>query len=251
MDPRVKARRVEVARDRGRRRRRRLVLLVLALVVVGGAVGVTQSPLLDVDRVGVSGGSHATDGAVRSAAGIRIGRPMISVDLMAAQHRVEALPWVAEAQVTRRWPASVHVAVVERVPVAVAGGGADAVLVDRTGAVLGAAAGNVDHLPIIPIARPPAAGERLAPRARALVAMLDRLPPELGRQVTKALVRSDGLGLVLNDGVRVHLGDGTRLKAKSDAVLVLLDQADRSTIDSIDVSVHGSAALTRHKAEGA
>ena len=250
MDPRVKARRVEVARDRGRRRRRRLVVLVLAVVVAGGAVGVTQSPLLDVDRVGVSGGTHATDAAVRSAAGIRIGRSMISVDPVAAQHRVEALPWVAEARVTRRWPASVHVVVTERVPVAVAGSDAGAVLVDRTGAVLGAA-GDVDNLPVIPIAHPPAAGDRLAPRARALVSMLDRLPPALGKQVTKALVRSDGLGLVLNDGVRVHLGDGTRLAAKSDAVLVLLDQADRATIDSIDVSVHGSAALTRHKAGGA
>ena len=250
MDPRLKARRVEVARDRGRRRRRRLALLVLVVVLIGAAVGATQSPLLDVDRVQVSGGTHATEAAVRAAVGIRVGRSMVSVDPAVAQRRVEALPWVAEARVTRRWPASVNVVVSERIPVAVAGSGSVAVLVDRTGTVLGAA-GDADHLPTVPMATPPAVGERLAPRARALVAVVDRLPPALRRQVAKALVRSDGLGLVLDDGVRVHLGDGTRLRAKSDAVLVLLDQADRQTIDSIDVSVHGSAAFTRHKGEGA
>ena len=46
MDPRVQARRVEVARDQGRRRRRRLLGVFAVLLVAGGAWGITQSPLM-------------------------------------------------------------------------------------------------------------------------------------------------------------------------------------------------------------
>lgn len=249
IDPRVQARRVEVARDQGRRRRRRLLAVVAVLVVVGGAWAATQSPLMAVRQVAVVGAPQSGAPAVRQAAGIAVGRPVVSVDEAAAAARVEALPWVESAVVTSKLPHDVRIRVTERRPVAVAGEGSTAVLVDRTGQALGPAA-DAD-LPVVLAESVPQPGGRLAPNSREAVAVVAALPPQLARQVATVERHTRSLRLVLDDAVVVELGDGTRLKAKSDAALALLDQADRATIATIDVSVPGTAALTRSEAEGA
>ena len=55
-----------------------------------------------------------------------------------------------------------------------------------------------------------------------------------------------GTTLVLTDGIEVRWGDATQATAKSDALQVLLEQADRPTIEGIDVSVPRAATLTRN-----
>lgn len=250
MDPRLRARRIEVERDRGRRRLRRLVALAVVTAVVVLGIAVARSPLLDVDTVVVDDARATGDDVVRRAAGIERGRAMTSVDLGAAEARVEDLPWIAAATVTREWPGTVRVQVTERTAVAVAGRGSAAVLVDRDARILGPA-GDVDDLPVASRAVPGEPGERLAADDRPVVALLARLPDDLLAQVDRGRVDGEGLGLVLRDGIEVHLGDGTRVRAKSAAVLVLLEQADRPTIATIDVSVPGPAALTRTPSEGA
>ena len=93
----------------------------------------------------------------------------------------------------------------------------------------------------------------LTERVRLLLAVRvgELVVPQLARQVATVERHTRSLRLVLDDAVVVELGDGTRLKAKSDAALALLDQADRATIATIDVSVPGTAALTRSEAAGA
>lgn len=247
IDPRVQARRVEVARDQGRRRRRRLLAVLALVVLLGGAFAATQSPLLAVDQITVTGAARTGAPAVQAAAGIDPGRPLVSVDEGAAQARVEGLPWVAAAEVTSHWPHTVRIRVTERVPVA--GEGSAAVLVDRTGQVLGPA--EDADLPVVITAAVPEPGGRLAAQSRGAVAVVAALPPALAEQVSTVERHTNSLVVTLRDGIEVELGDQTRLKAKSEAALALLEQADRPTIATIDVSVPGTAALTRSEAEGA
>lgn len=249
IDPRVQARRVEVARDQGRRRRRRLLAVLALVVLLGGAFAATQSPLLAVDQITITGAARTGAPAVQAAAGIDPGRPLVSVDEGAAQARVEGLPWVAAAEVTSHWPHTVRIRVTERVPVAVAGQGPAAVLVDRTGQVLGPA--DDADLPVVITAAVPEPGGRLAAQSRGAVAVVAALPPALAEQVSTVERHTNSLVVTLRDGIEVELGDQTRLKAKSEAALALLEQADRPTIATIDVSVPGTAALTRSEAEGA
>jgi hypothetical protein len=124
IDPRIRARRIEVARGTGRRRLRRIG--VGALVVAAGAAGwgVAQSALLDVDRIEVEGAEQTGQEAVRSAIGIDPGDPLVSVDLGGAEEAVAELPWVASATVHRGWPGSIRVAVEERRAVAAVRAGA-------------------------------------------------------------------------------------------------------------------------------
>lgn len=245
MDPRVRARRIEVARSHGRRRFRRLAVLLALSFLVLLAVALTRSPLLDVDTVRVEGVARTDPDLVRGAAGIETKQPMTSVDLGAAEDRVEALPWVADAKVERQWPATVSVSVTERVPVAVAGDGPGAVLVDRDGRILGAATSSDQVLPVAgpdPVEGP---GALVPENQRRLVATLAALPDDMRDQVVRGTVDGSGLGMELRDGIEVHLGDRTRLSAKIDALTVVLDQADRGSIATVDVAVPAAAAVTR------
>lgn len=245
MDPRVRARRIEVARSHGRRRFWRLAALLALSFLVLAVVALTRSPLLDVDSVTVEGTARVDPELIRGTAAVDTKQPMTSVDLGAAEARLEALPWVAAATVARDWPSTVTISITERVPVAVAGDGPGAVLVDRDGRLLGAATVSDQVLPTAgpdPVEGP---GALLPEHQRRLVATLAALPEEIRREVVQGTVDRSGLGLELRDGILVRLGDRTRLSAKIDAIRAVLDQADRPTIATIDVAAPGAAAVTR------
>ncbi|MFN8017884.1 MAG: FtsQ-type POTRA domain-containing protein [Acidimicrobiales bacterium] len=243
IEPKLQARRIEVARDQGRRRLRRLGVLVLVLLLVVGAVALTQSPALDVDQVQVRGARRTDVAAIRTASGVRAGQSMVGVDPSAAAAQVEALPSVADAQVVRHWPGTVQIVVVERVPVAQVGEGSGAVLVDRSGRAL-AAAPSSSSLPVLS-GRPAAVGQQVSSARQAALAVVADLPRDLRRQVASARVTPTGVALELDDGIEVRWGDTSQATAKAEALRVLLEQADRPTIASVDVSVPRASTLKR------
>lgn len=242
VDPRLQARRIEVARGEGRRRLRWVVAGIVLVVLVGGAFAVTRSPVLDVDTVAVRGASRTPESEVEANAGIALGSPMLDVDAAAAERRLEALPWVERATVTRSWPGTVEIALVERTPVAVVGSGSGAVAVDRDGRVLGPA-GDAD-LPVV-AGDAADAGEDLTDTQRWVVGAVAALPAELRTEVAGASATPSGIRFTLTDDIEVRWGDRSQPTAKADALDVLLEQADRATIATIDVSVPRAATVTR------
>lgn len=247
--PRMAARATGVAREGARRRGRRVLRLLLVVLVVAGAFVVTRSPLLDVDRVVLTGAERTDRATLLDALGIAPGRPMASIDEDAAAARLRALPWVADASVAVDWPGTVRVRVRERTAVAQAGRGAAAVQVDAEGRALGPADAERPLPSIGSVA--PEVGERVSAAARVRAGAVAGLPGALRSQVDE--VRTDDGSIVaeLDDGIEVRLGEPTQLRTKGEAVLALLDQADRTTIASIDVAVPGAAALTRNDGGGA
>lgn len=248
IDPRLRDRRIEVARDQGRKRLRRFVVLAVLVLLVGGAVAATRSPLLDVDRVQVRGAANTDAAAARKAAGVELGRPMVSVDPAAVERRIARLPWVQDATVTRSWPGTVTVTLVERTPVATMGSGSSAVLVDDQGRVLGPAAG-AKALPEV-AGTPRQAGRRVRAAQRSALSVVAGLPVDLRRQVVRAWATPSGVVLRLDDDIVVRWGDTGQPSAKAEALRVLLDEADRPTIATIDVSVPRAATLTRQTGGG-
>src|SRR5205085_5328919 len=133
VDPRVAKRRQDVARAAGRRRLRILLVVGGVVAFFGGLIGLALSPALDVDRVEVRGAGHTSLAAVLGATGLDArGHPMVTVDRFALAGKVERLPWVDTAAVTRRWPNVVRVTVVERAPLGVIGVPGGVALVDRS-----------------------------------------------------------------------------------------------------------------------
>lgn len=105
-----------------RRRPRRLVAtllaLVAALVVAGWILGF--SPLLAVRTVTVTGLPDPGERqAAQGAARIALGTPLARVDAGGVAARIEAIPTVEKATITRSWPSTVTVVVKRKVPVLV------------------------------------------------------------------------------------------------------------------------------------
>jgi cell division protein FtsQ len=244
VEPKLRARRIEVARDQGRRRLRRVAGAAIVIAVVLLAIGATRSPLLDVDAVEVSGAEATGEDRVLDAADIELGTPLISVDTGAVRAAVEQLPWIEQASVRRGWPGTVEIEVVERVPVAVVGSGRAAVLVDADGRAVAPASEAPSDLPELSGAPVPL-GASIPEAQRAGLAVVGVLPPELAAEVALIDVSSAGAALTLVDGIEVSWGDETQASAKAEALEVLLDQADRATIATIDLTVPRAATLTR------
>jgi cell division protein FtsQ len=243
IDPRIRARRIEVARDAGRRRLQRLADVVVLAVVAAGFALAVRSPLLDVDSVVVEGAERTGTEAVLAAAGVRPGDQLLDVDAAAVARRVGELPWVGEAAVTRSLSGEVRIAVTERRPVAVVGDGGRSWLVDAQGAVLAEAGAQWGDLP-----RLAGAVGRLSPgavvSAGAAPALAERLVAALPGAVTE-LRHQPELVAVLAVGGEVRFGDETQLDAKLLALVTMLAEVDLDGLERIDLRVPGNPVLTR------
>ena len=134
MEPRIRARRVEVLRAQGRRRLYLLLSAVLLAAALGCIWGVSRTGLLDVDSIVVSGVSGVDRAEVLREAGLSLGTAMIDLRPGDTALAIASLPWVVSADVRRQWPSTIHVQVKPRMPVAVVPAGTDTVvLVDAYG----------------------------------------------------------------------------------------------------------------------
>ncbi|MGC9667353.1 cell division protein FtsQ/DivIB [Planosporangium sp. 12N6] len=191
---------------------------VLMLLAVAAGVGYA-TPLLGVAEVRVTGARLVTPAQVRAAAGVARGTPLVRVDLAAVSGRVGGLAPVDRATVTRSWPRTLVVRVVERTPVAAVPAGDGYVVVDRTGTVFDRAAAAPAGLPVV---RVPAPG-RNDPTTRAALTVLATLPAGL-REPMAALVADAParIRLELRDGRQIVWGDATDSDAKARVALSLL-----------------------------
>lgn len=247
MDPRIRERRVAVRRDEGRRRLRVVMGLAGAAGLVAIAVGITRSPLLDVDEVRVVGAVHTSHHDIVRAGGLT-GQPQLAdVDPAEVAARLARLPWVAEARVVRHWPGDVAITVVERSAVATlpaAAGGWS--IVDRTGRVLEAVAAPPAGLVQVGAPPAPAPGEQVAEAARDSLAILDALPPTLSGRVNGVTLHDDGtLDLHAVDLPVIRFGPPTQIRPKLVALATLVARADLRGVDAIDVRVPTAPVLTR------
>ncbi|MCU4183683.1 FtsQ-type POTRA domain-containing protein [Acidiferrimicrobium sp. IK] len=109
----------------------------VAVGVVAAALGVVHTPLLKVRHVRVAGaGAAVPAGVVLHAAGLDHQALMVDVSTSSDTRRLESLPLVAIATVTRQWPGTVRINLTTRDGVAVTGVGLGRAVVDRTGRVL-------------------------------------------------------------------------------------------------------------------
>jgi cell division protein FtsQ len=244
VDPRISARRIAVRREEGQRRLRRLLWLGGGAASVALLLGVTRTPLLDLDHLDVSGTDDPAAAAVLAEAGFRPGRPLADLDLGGGERALESLPQVASAELERHWPGTVEVDIEPRRPVAsvaVAGGVA---LVAADGVVVSVGAGPSDLVPVdgSPTLAP---GDRFA--APELLAVAAALPEAL-RPLVAGIGAGDGSGsaeLRLTDGAVVHLGAADQLDDKLLAAATVLTQVDRTCVAVVDVRVPSVPTVTR------
>lgn len=250
IDPRIRARRIEVQRDVGRRRLRRLVDLGLVLAVAAAFVGALRSPLLDVEELRIGGAGRTGVDAVVQAAGISVGDQLMDLRPQAIGRRIAALPWVLEVTVDRGLGGVVEVSVVERTPVAILGQGAEAVLVDGLGRIL-APVGDAPEaasslVTVVGLPEDLDPGAFLPSGALDALEVATRLAAVVPGTVAEVVV-GDDLVARLVDGGEVRLGDATRLAAKLRSLETVLTQVDLTCLAVVDVRAPGSPVLTREE----
>ena len=113
-------------------------------------VSVTADAGMRVRHFRTQGQEQTSADAIRTAAGVDIGTPVFALDLAAVRARIQAMDWVESATVERHLPSTLHVRVVERVPVALWQRNRTLVMVDRAGVEIGAEpVSRFGHLPVI------------------------------------------------------------------------------------------------------
>lgn len=251
IDPRIRARRVEVLKRQGRRRLR--VLLVVGVVLAMAMVLwwlVERSPLLDVDQVTVSGAEKTPVVAVVQASGIDKGEPLLQVDVAAARAAIADLPWVQRVSSDRTLGGEVRFTVTERVAVAAVPGASGWLLVDSDGRVLETTDELSGDVVVVDGARWQVApggwvGEGALPALDVAALLPAGLRPKVASIQVMAAEGSGDLELVLFGGGRVLLGDAGELDQKFLAALTLLVRLDIDCLDTIDVRAPSVPVLTR------
>jgi cell division protein FtsQ len=244
IDPRIKERRIAVQRDEGRRRLRLLIVVMAVLALAGAGVGATRSPLLDVDRVLLTGNHHVGPTEALRTAGITRGDLMVDVDLDGARHQLEALAWVARATVTRKWPSTVTVRIMERQPAAaVPAPDGHWATVDRTGRVLEVTASAPAGLALV-VDVPPVTGPRAPDALQGAITVARAIPARLLPRVPAVVAMSDGIELRLAPSGRVRFGPAEQVGEKLAALETLLDRV-HGPLGVVDVRVPDAPVLTR------
>jgi cell division protein FtsQ len=232
-------------RTRPASRPRRIVRAALVVVALGlGIWLVWAGPLLAVSTVRVDGVSTLPAEQVREAAGIADGTPLLQVDVDAAEARVAALPQVASVEVTRGWPQTVVVTVVERVPVAIVGEPGDRTLVDAEGVLFDSVSGDAPAGVVPLVVDDPGPGD---PATMAALTAIRALPRDLRDQVGGVAAPGPGeISMVLVDGTVVEWGSADESAAKASALDALVGRIAAGALEpaeTIDVTAPEAVVL--------
>ncbi len=183
---------------------------LLAALFVGGYVGraihavnagidtVAADAGFGLTSVHLSGNHRTPPKTILAALGFAPGQSIFTADLQAARARLMRLPWVADAQVSRTYPDSVSVAIVEKRPFALWESTHGLYVVERSGApIVHVKPADYKHLPLF-LGDVPKGGADLADAIATHRAVAARV---------RAMQRVSGRrwNLLLDDGVIVKL----------------------------------------------
>jgi cell division protein FtsQ len=184
---------------------------ILAWVLLG-------SRLLVVRSVAVTGTDLVPASQVLAAADVPTGEPLMRVNTGGVAGRVERIPQVRSATVSRAWPDRLVITVVERKPALAIPAGSGYDLVDQTGVILQNVSQRPTGLPrFVPVGALPG-----NPGLRAAASVVRSLPSNVTRRVKSVTApTADSVTLYLTGGVTVDWGS-TGLTAQKDRVLTIL-----------------------------
>jgi cell division protein FtsQ len=228
-----------MARARQRRLRAALPWAVgLGVLAVAGLLTwmVYGTSVLGVRDVRIEGTEVLTPLQVQEAAAVPMRRPLARVDVDAVRARVQRLAPVERAVVSRSWPATVVVKVIERQPVAAVPQGKEFLLIDGAGVAYRTVSRRPAGLPLAQLTRP---GEGDA-NTRSALTVLAALTPQLRTQLMSIAVTGPArISLELRKDRTVIWGDDTASARKATVATALLGQKG----DTIDVSAPGVVTI--------
>lgn len=227
-------------RTRSQRRRRwiRIALAFLAVVAAGALVWLIWfSSVLSVRDVEVAGRTTLKEQQILRAAQVPTGRPLARVDVGAIEGRVSALNRIETVEVSRSWPHTLSITVVEREPVVWATIAGQVRGVDRNGIAYRSYGSAPKDLLQAKIDVLDSRDRLQTSRAVAeVVVLISEKDPALRRQIEAISAASkDSIELELSEGRTVMWGssdDGERKLVVLDSLLNI--EASRYDVSAPD-----------------
>lgn len=214
--------------------------VVLGSLHIGNLVGTDDN--FRVKHVVVSGNHYLTTESILDAAQVPTGENTFKIEVAPIIERLEALPFIKAAEVTKTYPATLEIIVTERVPVAFFNN--DELLpIDKDGNILPRLERQVQpDLPLISGVTMEKSGSRqkVAIRGMRLCEFVDHLyrnRNELFHQISEFRLRGDHLTIyLLRSGVPVNMGDTAWLeKCQRLQAVIQHVPLDYSNIERIDL----------------
>ena len=245
MDPRIQSRRIDVMRAKGRRRLRVLLLGVTIISLAVGGYFLSKSSLFDVDEIVVEGVAGELAAEVLEQSKVQKGKPLLEVDSSASSKRIEEIPWVKEARISRSWGGTITIRVSTRDPVAAFKNSEGWLIVDIEGRVLQ----KEKTLPyfLVPIEEEIGSltlGEWAPEQVIPLIQVAGTISPQLSGDLS-SIKGNDQIELLLFGGGKILFGDSTEVEAKVVAAETILTQVDQSSVLHIDVRAPLTPVLCR------
>jgi cell division protein FtsQ len=203
------------------------VLVVAAAALAVGGFFLSRSSFAHARGVEVIGADHLSRAEVVALADVSKATNVVWLDEGAIERRLEADPWVADAEIDVALPATIRIRIAERVSVAVVSDGLERTLVAADGTLLGPAS-RVRDLPRIDLPMAASIDGRAwpsavtavphgaRPSAEGAAAALGAMSPGLRADVVSVKVLSDGsMTLRLAAGLHVRYGGAAAPAAKA------------------------------------
>jgi len=176
---------------------------------------------------------------------------MLDVDEDAVSRSIASLPWVDEVTISRSWPGTVKLNIVERTPVAMlVHPNSTAVnplfaLVDTDGRVLGLSGETMVQLPRLSVSQDVVEpGAEMSVDVRPAIRVAERLPVTVANELDTIVLRDDGsILLEFVSGGSAELGTMTQLEEKFLAVLAMFESSPDMATRDIDVRVPHTPVL--------
>jgi cell division protein FtsQ len=228
------------------------IVIVLAVLVAGIAgYYVASWPGFYPKRVGVVGNSIVPAREILARAAISPSQNIWLQNTHAAVRRIEAIPYIATAQIHRLPPAGVSIDVTERTPYAVVGSGGGRAIVDHDLRVLSGARAE-PALPVFALREKMALQPGVFLKNGALQHLRDDYDILLaGHVIVTGLGydRFDELDAATRGGVRILFGEDADLQKKIPLVDPILSQVSRQgrVIKAIDLRAPSTPVVVYKK----
>lgn len=225
-----------------RRRRRYLISAAAALAALLGLVAVLYfSPLLPVRDIEVTGNDLLTDQRAQELLGDLYGEPMPQVGTSEVRQRLQDENAIAEVSAHLELPSTLHVEVVEHLPVAEVHQDDDVMLYSEHGEIIRTFAGAEqleagDYSTALIDSETALQDDAVF---STIVAVLGELPAEARNQLESAAADSiDSVQLDLSDGRTIVWGSEERGPEKAAVLQAILasEDAEFTEVEVIDIS---------------
>jgi len=232
------ARRRAVRRARAVRIRRVVVAGVTLASLLYGGWALAHSRLFALDGIEVTGAQHVTRDQLLEAGRIRLGMNMLSIDPGTIARRLESLPIVDTAHVTRLYPSKLRITIAERIPAAALAVGDSEWLLDARGVAIAAVETAPRGLPVLRYGHPTPVvlGSPVDGSVQAGLVVWAAVPAQLRARVASVDVTDDADIMLWLGSVRVELGDQSALADKFGALGAILSDSRGRTLTDINLT---------------